>query len=247
MGLKTPQSAILSAVIFNALIIVCLIPLALKGVRYRAVGAARALRDNLLIYGLGGLITPFVGIKAIDMPVKWSPRPSSCGKSGAGRPRSKGITCVSTSTSCATRSSANRPGRSILRPKRAWVTGWNEPSGYCSGTSLPKPRCPPWPAPPSRESSWKIPALVPVSVRRGRGPFLLSPAIRQLTACLSVPLAASPCWRRCACWPSPLSRPRPRLPTPRGRRSSRRRPSCPGPSCPAPAIPWTRWSATTAT
>jgi len=67
MGLKTPQSAILSAVIFNALIIVCLIPLALKGVRYRAVGAARALRDNLLIYGLGGLITPFVGIKAIDM------------------------------------------------------------------------------------------------------------------------------------------------------------------------------------
>ncbi|NMC50383.1 MAG: potassium-transporting ATPase subunit KdpB, partial [Desulfovibrio sp.] len=67
MGLKTPQSAILSAVIFNALIIVCLIPLALKGVRYRAVGAARALRDNLLIYGLGGLVTPFIGIKLIDM------------------------------------------------------------------------------------------------------------------------------------------------------------------------------------
>ena len=67
MGLKTPQSAILSAVIFNALIIVCLIPLALKGVRYRAVGAARALRDNLLLYGLGGLVTPFLGIKAIDM------------------------------------------------------------------------------------------------------------------------------------------------------------------------------------
>lgn len=67
MGLKTPQSAILSAVIFNALIIVCLIPLALTGVRYRAVGAARALRDNLLVYGLGGLVTPFIGIKAIDM------------------------------------------------------------------------------------------------------------------------------------------------------------------------------------
>jgi K+-transporting ATPase ATPase B chain len=67
MGLKTPQSAILSAVIFNALIIVFLIPLALTGVRYRAVGAARALRDNLLIYGLGGLVTPFVGIKLIDM------------------------------------------------------------------------------------------------------------------------------------------------------------------------------------
>ena len=67
MGLKTPQSAILSAVIFNALIIVCLIPLALRGVRYRAVGAAKALRDNMLLYGLGGLVTPFVGIKAIDM------------------------------------------------------------------------------------------------------------------------------------------------------------------------------------
>ncbi|WP_428560266.1 MAG: potassium-transporting ATPase subunit KdpB [Solidesulfovibrio sp. DCME] len=67
MGLATPASAILSAVIFNALIIVALIPLALRGVRYRAVGAARALRDNLLIYGLGGLVVPFVGIKAIDL------------------------------------------------------------------------------------------------------------------------------------------------------------------------------------
>jgi len=67
MGLATPQSAILSAVIFNALIIVVLIPLALRGVRYRAVGAARALRDNLLMYGLGGVIVPFVGIKAIDL------------------------------------------------------------------------------------------------------------------------------------------------------------------------------------
>ena len=53
--------------IFNALIIVFLIPLALKGVRYRALGAARVLRDNLLIYGLGGVIVPFAGIKAIDM------------------------------------------------------------------------------------------------------------------------------------------------------------------------------------
>ena len=67
MGLATSQSAILSAVIFNALIIVGLIPLALKGVKYRAVGAARLLRDNLLIYGLGGLIVPFIGIKAIDL------------------------------------------------------------------------------------------------------------------------------------------------------------------------------------
>jgi potassium-transporting ATPase ATP-binding subunit len=67
MGLETPQSAILSAVIFNALIIICLIPLALRGVRYRAVGASMLLRDNLLIYGLGGIIVPFVGIKAIDM------------------------------------------------------------------------------------------------------------------------------------------------------------------------------------
>jgi K+-transporting ATPase ATPase B chain len=67
MRLATPQSAILSAVIFNALIIVALIPLALRGVPYRPVGAARLLRDNLLIYGLGGLIVPFMGIKLIDM------------------------------------------------------------------------------------------------------------------------------------------------------------------------------------
>jgi len=67
MHLATPQSAILSAVIFNALIIVCLIPLALKGVRSRAVGAGELLRRNLLVYGVSGLIVPFVGIKAIDM------------------------------------------------------------------------------------------------------------------------------------------------------------------------------------
>ena len=67
MRLATPESAILSAVIFNALIIVALIPLALKGVPYRAKGAAQLLRDNLLIYGLGGLVAPFIGIKLIDM------------------------------------------------------------------------------------------------------------------------------------------------------------------------------------
>ncbi|WP_300575127.1 potassium-transporting ATPase subunit KdpB [Phenylobacterium sp.] len=67
MGLASPQSAILSAVIFNALIIVLLIPLALRGVRYRALGAAKLLSRNLTIYGLGGLIAPFVGIKLIDL------------------------------------------------------------------------------------------------------------------------------------------------------------------------------------
>ena len=67
MGLATPESAILSAVIFNALIIIALIPLALRGVPYRPVGAAQLLRDNLLIYGLGGLIVPFIGIKVIDL------------------------------------------------------------------------------------------------------------------------------------------------------------------------------------
>ncbi|HZX91353.1 MAG TPA: potassium-transporting ATPase subunit KdpB [Rudaea sp.] len=67
MQLATPQSAILSAVIFNALIIIFLIPLALKGVRYRALGAGALLRRNLLIYGIGGIIVPFVGIKIIDM------------------------------------------------------------------------------------------------------------------------------------------------------------------------------------
>ncbi len=67
MGLATPASAILSAVIFNALIIIALIPLALKGVEYRPVGAAALLQRNLLVYGLGGLAVPFVGIKAIDL------------------------------------------------------------------------------------------------------------------------------------------------------------------------------------
>jgi len=69
MGLHSPQSAILSAIIFNALIIIALIPLALRGVAYRAVGAAALLRRNLLIYGVGGIIVPFVGIKLIDMAV----------------------------------------------------------------------------------------------------------------------------------------------------------------------------------
>jgi K+-transporting ATPase ATPase B chain len=67
MRLSTPQSAILSAIIFNALIIIALIPLALKGVKYRAVGAASVLRRNLVIYGIGGIVVPFAGIKLIDM------------------------------------------------------------------------------------------------------------------------------------------------------------------------------------
>ncbi len=67
MHLSTPQSAIMSAVIFNALIIVALVPLALRGVRFRAVGAAALLRRNLLIYGVGGIVAPFIGIKAIDL------------------------------------------------------------------------------------------------------------------------------------------------------------------------------------
>ena len=67
MRLTSPNSAILSAVIFNALIIVALIPLALKGVKYRALGAAALLRRNLLIYGVGGIVVPFAGIKLIDM------------------------------------------------------------------------------------------------------------------------------------------------------------------------------------
>jgi potassium-transporting ATPase ATP-binding subunit len=67
MALRTPQSAILSAVIFNALIIIALVPLALRGVRYRAVGAEALLRRNLLLYGFGGIIAPFIGIKLIDM------------------------------------------------------------------------------------------------------------------------------------------------------------------------------------
>ncbi len=69
MGLASPESAILSAVIFNAVIIVALIPLSLKGVAYRAVGADRLLSRNLLVYGLGGLVAPFIGIKLIDLAV----------------------------------------------------------------------------------------------------------------------------------------------------------------------------------
>src|ERR1051326_7079390 len=69
MGLRTPQSAILSAVIFNALIIIALIPLALKGVKYRPMSAAALLRRNLCIYGLGGVVVPFIGIKIIDVVI----------------------------------------------------------------------------------------------------------------------------------------------------------------------------------
>jgi potassium-transporting ATPase ATP-binding subunit len=69
MDLQSPRSAILSAVIFNALIIVALIPLALRGVKFRALGAAAVLRRNLLIYGVGGLIAPFIGIKLIDIVI----------------------------------------------------------------------------------------------------------------------------------------------------------------------------------
>jgi K+-transporting ATPase ATPase B chain len=67
MGLASPLSAILSAVIFNALVIIALIPLALRGVAYRPIGAAAMLRRNLFLYGLGGVLIPFVGIKAIDV------------------------------------------------------------------------------------------------------------------------------------------------------------------------------------
>jgi K+-transporting ATPase ATPase B chain len=69
MSLGTPQSAIISAIIFNALVIPALVPLALRGVRYRAIGATALLRRNLLIYGVGGVILPFAGIKLIDLIV----------------------------------------------------------------------------------------------------------------------------------------------------------------------------------
>ena len=69
MRLHTPASAILSAVIFNALIIIALIPLALRGVKFRAESAEEMLRRNLLVYGLGGLVAPFIGIKFIDLVI----------------------------------------------------------------------------------------------------------------------------------------------------------------------------------
>lgn len=67
MHLSSPYSAILSALIFNAIIIPCLIPLAMKGVKYKPMSSGKMLRRNMMIYGLGGVITPFVGIKIIDM------------------------------------------------------------------------------------------------------------------------------------------------------------------------------------
>ncbi len=73
MGLHSPASAMLSAVIFNALIIVALIPLSLRGVRYRPLSASAMLTRNLLIYGLGGIVAPFLGIKLIDLLVALIP------------------------------------------------------------------------------------------------------------------------------------------------------------------------------
>src|SRR5437588_9454667 len=73
MGLATRESAILSAVIFNALIIVALIPLALRGVKYRPIGAGALLRRNMLIYGFGGVVAPFVGIWLIDLVIRLTP------------------------------------------------------------------------------------------------------------------------------------------------------------------------------
>ena len=73
MRLASPESAILSAVIFNALIIIALIPLALRGVRYRPSSASKLLTRNLWIYGLGGIVAPFVGIKLIDLLVQFIP------------------------------------------------------------------------------------------------------------------------------------------------------------------------------
>jgi K+-transporting ATPase ATPase B chain len=69
MQLGSPKSAIISAIVFNALVIPALVPLALRGVRYRAIGATALLRRNLLVYGLGGMILPFIAIKVIDLVV----------------------------------------------------------------------------------------------------------------------------------------------------------------------------------
>ena len=73
MRLHSPESAILSAVIFNALVIIALIPLALRGVSYKPGGASAMLRRNLLVYGLGGIVVPFLGIKAIDLLIQFVP------------------------------------------------------------------------------------------------------------------------------------------------------------------------------
>ena len=73
MGLHSPESAIVTAIVFNALVIVALVPLALRGVRYKPSSASAMLRRNLLVYGVGGLISPFVGIKLLDLVISLIP------------------------------------------------------------------------------------------------------------------------------------------------------------------------------
>ena len=117
MDLGTPESAIISAIIFNALIIPLLVPLALRGVRYRPVGATALLRRNLLIYGLGGLIAPFIGIKLIDLH---RPQPA--------RRRERD-----------NRAAWRAPAAATTRSSSAWPRASARPTG-CSRRAGPRPR-----------------------------------------------------------------------------------------------------------
>ena len=151
MELGTPLSAILSAIVFNALVIPLLVPLALRGVRYRPIGATALLRRNMLIYGLGGLIVPFIGIKLLDLVIhnllgamsRLEPaQPQGLHRHGgrgrqdlpdaAGRPRRAG----------------GRPRRgdrlhgapqAARRPRR-WPRGWRRSRGVASPTAAPSSR-----------------------------------------------------------------------------------------------------------
>ncbi len=136
MHLATPQSAIMSAVIFNALVIIFLIPLALRGIKYRAVGASTLLRDHLVVYGLGGVVAPFLGIKAIDvLLVTSSTSPAEIGARSDARPgpRLAAVSLVALTlitgvaypllvTGTPTRRSpARRAGASSSRTARRWA------------------------------------------------------------------------------------------------------------------------------
>ena len=135
LGLRRPHSAIISAIVFNALVIPALIPLALRGVRYRPIGATALLRRNLLIYGLGGLIVPFIGIKLIDLVVH----------------NLLGAQALSVAPTTEEDGAVSTAGRGQLRSSSEWRRGWARPTG-CSRKGRPNRK----PAATWRSATWSL-------------------------------------------------------------------------------------------